>query len=1272
MHTRKDGQGGHVMDQMARYLVATALLFSWQLSCYAQLEFAAANQPSFIAYSCQHKSSAEVTALLRPLVGNEAGVQIVVDKDNNRFLLAGPDHVHQIAGRLLAEVDRPTTQTRVDAVPSMRSYKLPARLQQQFVTQIQSRYPGIRVSADPASDSLFVWTDSSTQAAIGRLLQQVSGGSQTPGSTDPKVQFREPAIEVAPPRPIEHVQRHQFVTIPRGQLDRLQNQLLAIFRSRITVQTVGARQVFVITMAPSRGATSTNQQVELEFDQARSGILLGADEKIANQFVALVDSLVRPDTQGRRAKVFRLRRDRHQQLKDALFDGSLKHAPRGTASGLELSAVEANPGRGIIHRFPTPEQALEEAAGGIRLVRYLFQDAEYQLAQANQEAQTPEAEATSPQLAPTQLAPQNTLPLVQDSPATQDSVRQFEGVEIESLPDLDVIILRGTDQDLEQLAEIIRQLERISKEAQPEIRIYQLEHAQSQAISEILDQIGEELVSGRQGEVSTVPLVKPNAILIIGWGEAVAATEKLLKELDTPVSPESQSKVFRLKHAAATQVQQTLQSFFANRGGLGPRLQLATDSRTNSVIVYAAPRDMAEVTALIRDMDRPDGEAVNRARVIPIENALAADVAETLQQAIQAAAGNGDRAASLELQTFDAEGQRLLRSGNLSDVRITPNVRNNTLIISSPMENFELLVELVRQLDTPTSSAKIKVFRIVNGDATALVQTLRSLIPSQTGGTAGTPQLSGTGEAGLAPLRFSVDIRSNSIIATGAEGDLRIVEALLAKLDQTNSMQRQTAVYRLRNSPAIDVANAVNQYLFNRRQLENAAPGQDNPFAEIEREVVVVPEPIANKLILAATPRYFPEIKELIEKLDESPPQVIIQVLIAEVALNNADEFGVELGLQDSVLFDRSLLGDLLTTSVTEQTSTAAGIVSTTQDLVQAATNIPGFAFNSPQPLGNSGSSTALNNAADIGGQAISNFSLGRQNDQLGFGGLVLSASSKNVSVLLRALRESRRVDVLSRPQIRTLDNQPAYIQVGQRVPRIVGSTVNQNGQSNSVQLENVGLILGVTPRVSPDGTVVMEIDAEKSALGPEQEGIPVAVSVDGTVIRSPRVDTTTAQATVSATDGETIVLGGLITENSQYVHRSVPVLGEIPILEHLFRFDSQIQRRTELLIILTPHVIRSTEDNERMRQMEMARMSWCACDVFSLMDDIGYQPETTYDHVETGAPEVIYPALNPAGDVEQLVPPEPALRTRDLSPSGLGNSVILGDPGQLRSTSNQ
>ncbi len=231
---------------------------------------------------------------------------------------------------------------------------------------------------------------------------------------------------------------------------------------------------------------------------------------------------------------------------------------------------------------------------------------------------------------------------------------------------------------------------------------------------------------------------------------------------------------------------------------------------------------------------------------------------------------------------------------------------------------------------------------------------------------------------------------------------------------------------------------------------------------------------------------------------------VMIQVLIGEVALNNTDEFGVELGIQDSLLFDRSLLGELITTDVTTQQAVpGGGTITTTNQIIQAATLTPGFNFNN-QPLGNSGSDRSLTGKDKVAGQGLTNFSVGRVNGELGYGGLVLSASSDAVSILIRALKECRRLEVLSRPQVMTLDNQPAFIQVGERVPRITGVTLGQFGQTNNVVDDNVGIILGVTPRISPDGLVVMEIDAERSFVGPEDEGVPISISTTGDVVRQP------------------------------------------------------------------------------------------------------------------------------------------------------------------------
>jgi type II secretory pathway component GspD/PulD (secretin) len=402
---------------------------------------------------------------------------------------------------------------------------------------------------------------------------------------------------------------------------------------------------------------------------------------------------------------------------------------------------------------------------------------------------------------------------------------------------------------------------------------------------------------------------------------------------------------------------------------------------------------------------------------------------------------------------------------------------------------------------------------------------------------------------------------------------------------------------------------------------------------------VVVPESVSNALILSATPRYFDEIADLIEKLDAEPPQVIIQVLIAEVELNDADEFGVELGLQDSVLFDRSLLSEL--TTISQSIASGGGQILATEDVIVGAENTPGFNFNS-SPLGalpNSGSTQSLATSNVVGNQGLTNFAVGRFNDDLGFGGLVLSASSESVSVLIRALQETRRLNILSRPQIRTLDNQSAFIQVGERVPYITDSNITGNGTiSNSTELIDVGLILGVTPRINPEGMVVMEIDAEKSKLDEESEGIPILFGPDGTVVRSPIIDSTFAQATVSAADGETIVLGGLILKQKGTVERRVPYLADVPVLGHLFRYDATLVGRTELLIILTPHIIRGPADNERIKQLEAARMSWCCADVHAI-HGVGGLCTITDCSICDGEVPVVYPDFDPRGITPNLQP---------------------------------
>lgn len=1016
-------------------------------------------------------------------------------------------------------------------------------------------------------------------------------------------------------------------------------------------------------------------EVELEYNARTGALLVNGPEPHASQATRLIEALLAaPAEDGTRTTVVPVVKSPPDKLRAAL-------------TAYQSGAAPVADGAAAVRRTPRGEAFGPRLAG-------LFQQPDNQDEQQEEDEQ-PGDENQPPadeQPGQPQQPGEEQQPPADDLPQTADDLAALLGqVRIEYIEGMDAIIITGRQADVEKVQRIIDQIERLALETVPIVEVYPLQYANSEAVGAMVTQLYNTMLQPRQGQVSITPLVKPNALLLIGREESVKSAKDLIAKLDQPVDPQKQFEIFRLRYASATEVQTLINQFYVQRGaggqqqqadgqegpGLATRVIATADFRTNSLLVQASPRDMAEVAALIQRMDDPTSAAENELRVVPLKNTLAEEMAQVLQSALTASlttqgqgrggqggnqfqgfdggggqfgqgqGGQGQtgsrtqqlKSTALRFMAIDREGRRQLQSGVLSDVRITAEPRSNALLISAPSASMELLEALIKQLDQPpAAAAQVKVFTIVRGDASALAELLQGLFGqtgTAAGGRGGQQQqqqrlvIGAGGEGGVLPIRFSVDTRTNSIIAAGSDSDLRVVEAILLRLDESDLRQRETQVYRLRNAPAESIAASVNEFLRTEQETRQLTPGAATAFEQIEREVVVVPEIVSNSLIVSATPRYFPEIKRLVEQLDARPPMVMIQVLIGEVALNNTDEFGVELGLQDSLLFDRSLLENITNITNSTQTSTPAGVVTNTTTQLQTATLTPGFLFNN-QALGNAVSSTALRNSNKVGGQALSNFSMNRQNNDLGFGGLVLSASSESVSLLIRALQESRRLDVLSRPQIMTLDNQSAYVQVGERVPTITGTQINQTGQVNNITLEDVGLILGVTPRISPDNLVVMEVDAQKSALGPEAEGIPVSISATGEVIRQPRIDITQAQTTVSALTGQTIVIGGLITNRRAQVHRRIPVLASIPIVGNLFRYDSVANEKTELLIILTPHIVRTKEDAELLKQVEAARMNWCLADVRKIHGYGGLRgrdADWEEDEVVT-----VYPDQNPAG----------------------------------------
>ena len=1220
---------------------AYAALVGWgfAVALLAGLVSARAASPAegpFQTYALRHKRAAEVERVLTEML-THAGVSahVFVDARGNQLLVRGPEPAQQIARELIAALDQPATSrpvVRVYAVPPGALAAVAERVRRRFADHAGD----VAVSTDPDTGQLIVLASPEVHHEVASLVagSGASGLASSGDGADKEGPVRPPVLQTS------LTATEEFVPTPHLGVRRTEEQLRQMYGQRLTLQPAsrpGERPAY-------RFVDSRGRRVELLADPSRNGFLIVGNVSLVGQFSRLVralDSAGQAD--GASVRVVPVRHASPSKVREAVEAWRASTRESGADSGLP-----APPRR---HGPAGDDQSALDAPGGVRLAGYLFQSAEGGAevgAGGGPPAGPTPAGGGEPMGAPAGKAgPSPREPTPAERPTPGEAVRPpakpltpeeeeelrrrlrqlGADVQVEILPDLDAIILRGRDRDLKELQRIIEEIERLSAETEPAIDIYVLRHVSGEAVSAILRQVNEDYLGGRQGRITIMPLGKPNALLLIGWGDAVRAAKELIAKLDQPVAPQTEQRIFHLRHASASTVATTITQFLTSRAtGMGPRVEVMPDLRTNSLLVHAAPRDMAEVELLIERLDTAETNAVLQTRVFKLYNALATDVAGTLQAALDAARGGGPAqpSAALELLAVDPKGQRLVKSGVLADVRLSADPRLNVIVVHAPAESMELLAALIRQLDTPGAAAQIKVFRIVNGDATAVANMLRSLIP--TGGPPGPPLAPpAEGESALIPMRFSVDTRTNSIIAVGAPSDLRIVEALIIRLDEEDVQQRQTAVYRLKNAPAIDVAQAINDFLRSQRQLQLAAPGVLSPFQQLESEVVVVPEPVSNALILSATPRFFKEIADLIEKLDSPPPQVMIQVLIAEVQLSNNDEFGVEFGLQDSILFDRSLLaGNLTTITQTLQQSTPAGIITQTTQSTPFATLNPGFNFNNSEPLGNSASAQSLANSSKVGTQGLTSFGVGRVNNELGFGGLVLSASSESVSVLIRALQATRRLEVLSRPQIMTMDNQPAFIQIGQRVPRISSTGIVSTGQFNAIDLVNIGLILGVTPRISPEGMVVMEIDAENSNLAPISEGIPVTVA-GGQVIRSPTFNTTMAQTTVSAADGETIVLGGLITKGRTRLDRRVPLLADIPVLGALFRYHNVVEKRTELLIVLTPHIVRTPEEAERVKRLESARMTWCLGDVEELHGQAGLTRAG-------GAPEVIYPDITPRG----------------------------------------
>ncbi|MEM0924410.1 MAG: type II and III secretion system protein, partial [Planctomycetota bacterium] len=315
-----------------------------------------------------------------------------------------------------------------------------------------------------------------------------------------------------------------------------------------------------------------------------------------------------------------------------------------------------------------------------------------------------------------------------------------------------------------------------------------------------------------------------------------------------------------------------------------------------------------------------------------------------------------------------------------------------------------------------------------------------------------------------------------------------------------------------------------------------------------------------------------------------------------------------------------------------------------------AAAGASGFNFN------NANTANVNDIARDtVASAAVSTFGLGQSNTAIGYGGFVLNAASESVSLLFRTLQDAGRAQIISRPQLMTADNTEALVNVGRQIARFRGNDLtNQGVISPNIEDITVGLQLLVRPRIGSDGTILVEVNITRSDRD-DGTGTLVPDGTGGTVLIEDIIDTT-AQATLSVYNGQTVIMGGLIQKSRVNFSRRLPYLSNIPVLGNLFKYDFESESRSELLVVMTPMLVTGGQDLDYIKQTESSRMSWCLADVVEAHGDVGLSGG--YGLWGPAIGPTIYPDVQPTIDGEVVVGELPPGVVTDQAMQGQGQPL--------------
>ncbi len=433
---------------------------------------------------------------------------------------------------------------------------------------------------------------------------------------------------------------------------------------------------------------------------------------------------------------------------------------------------------------------------------------------------------------------------------------------------------------------------------------------------------------------------------------------------------------------------------------------------------------------------------------------------------------------------------------------------SNMLILSDRADNVARLMQIIARIDQ-TGDSEIEVVRLEHATATEVARLVNSLNLSQEAKKA---------DPTSAGVTIVPDERTNSILISGDKSERLRIKAIVTNLDTPVDSGGDTQVVYLRYAKAETLAPILEGYA-EEAQAQAGEKGAESSSASNRPGVRILPEPDINALVITAPPKTMRAIRNVITQLDIRRAQVLVEAIIAEVSLNKTRELGVDWALLD------------------DDEVAAAGLLSL--------------------------------DPADLASAVAQGNAVGLLRSGLNIGGGT-SDDGRDFAILIRALRGDGNTNILSTPNLVTLDNEEAEITVGQEVPFLTGSFSNTgatNGSVNpfqTVERRDVGLTLKITPQINEGKSVQLKIEQETSGISAGSDSAVDLITNKRTLTTSVLVDS-----------GDILVLGGLIDDQLIETETAVPLLSRIPLLGELFRSRSVTKDKRNLMIFIRPVILR-------------------------------------------------------------------------------------------------